>query len=1108
MPSKSFANTGQSLDSWVSMANAVPTGNGGGACIVYAEKGGKGKVYNLRGGGNLFGIYDIETNVFVSTTNLPFTAATGANMTWDGGNFLYLLGGGTNFYQYDITASTFTSLEPPPASVGGGGAIVYVSTQAGFNFCYAYQGGTTAFWRYDINSSSWVVMTVSPASEGAGSALTWANNEFVYGVIGGTVQMRRYNINTNAWVTLTSQNAGNFGAGGSLAYPAGSNFIYAFRGGSVTFLKYTISPESWVFVSSVALALGTNSGNKLAISGDYAYGRRGVTSDDFWRYRWRDVNAPGVVTGFAAATGSSGGEINLSWTSPGNDGYTGALPVGSTFYIQYATWTGVNFSTDTRPPTGGYDISIPTGPVTPGTSVYYTKTGLTDGVTYYFRIWAQDNAGNYSEISTGATSWAQIAPLADAPNDLAVTAVSTNTISLSWSLSGAATYWVEHSTVSSPYNWLWRSSVPAPGVSYTDINLLPGTTYWHRLIALNSAGSPNYGAPSNITSTITYTAAPAGFTMQTRTPTSITWTWTPVGFADGFRIYQASSSATLTAEVPFNQTTYQEIGLSTNTEHGRFVRAHNTMGESLASNHATFYTLASAPSNLLITTVYQSSATLTWEANGNPSNTRFGLARAEDENFTVNHATFVGLTHNLTALTTVVVNLGGNTTYYFRSWAYNGEGIESSYSNTASTKTPAAPPSAPLGLYGVAFSTTQIKWEWNITLNATYYRVYNQGDNALLANLEGSGTTTWFDNNLSSNTQYTRYVKAGNAQGLSAASSDASRHTYAHPPDALAASAVSSSTINLSWDDSGAKQYQIFFSTVGVRAAPITGAANINSPPLVYSHQGLVAGVTHYYWIVVVNGDDIAYDAFNFPTTSTRTLPSPVVSLSSSAATTASITWTWPDAVGADGYLILMASSPDTAVGQVDAAQTSFVSTNLSTNTAYGRVVRAYNTSGAGDVSPSATFYTLAAAPGTPQVDGVTTNSVAISWASGGNPTGTRYGVARSTDDFATVVTTVVAYSDALTNTNTNVGGLSQNTTYQFRVWAFNGDAVATAFTTSVSTKTNAVAVVTLINEGFEGTFPPDGWWTNHAATGAVQSGTQKRTGLYSVQFNLAGDIF
>ncbi|MCS7152212.1 MAG: fibronectin type III domain-containing protein [Endomicrobia bacterium] len=37
-----------------------------------------------------------------------------------------------------------------------------------------------------------------------------------------------------------------------------------------------------------------------------------------------------------------------------------------------------------------------------------TITGLSSGVTYYFRLWAKDDLGIYSEISNGATCWSQV----------------------------------------------------------------------------------------------------------------------------------------------------------------------------------------------------------------------------------------------------------------------------------------------------------------------------------------------------------------------------------------------------------------------------------------------------------------------------------------------------------------------------------------------------------------------------------------------------------------------------------------------------------------------------------------------------------------------------
>lgn len=406
-----LSKTGQSIDSWMSMADAVPSGNGPGACIVYAERYGTPQIYNIRGNTTGFGIYDINTNVWVSTTPLPYASYNGAAMTWDGSNFIYMLLGGTTFYQFDISAATFTRLADPPGSLTSGAAIVYVSTQVGFRWCYAFKGGANVLWRYNIDNDSWETLTGPGAATNAGSELLWTGDEFIYAFVSGaTPVLRRYNINTNSWTNLANTPT-TIGAGASLTWDGvlSSSNIYATKGAdSESFWKYSISDDQWVWISSTPATIGTNSGNRLARYGDYIYCRRGVTNNSFWRYRWRDVDPPGKITGFVAEASLNGGEINLSWVCPGNDKVdentnAGDLPQGSTFYIQYSSFTeNVVFSTSS--PQNVYEIWIPTGPVSQGQVVGYTVGGLEEGVTYYFRIWAKDNAGNWSEISDGATA--------------------------------------------------------------------------------------------------------------------------------------------------------------------------------------------------------------------------------------------------------------------------------------------------------------------------------------------------------------------------------------------------------------------------------------------------------------------------------------------------------------------------------------------------------------------------------------------------------------------------------------------------------------------------------------------------------------------------------
>jgi hypothetical protein len=122
-----------------------------------------------------------------------------------------------------------------------------------------------------------------------------------------------------------------------------------------------------------------------------------------------DADAPAAVGDLVAETDIFAYRIKLTWTSPGDNWGSAPLPAGSSYYIMYTTiselaenifWWESSKST-------GCQIIISTGPVEINTPELYIAGGLEEGVTYYFRMWVVDNAGNWSEISNAATAWAQ-----------------------------------------------------------------------------------------------------------------------------------------------------------------------------------------------------------------------------------------------------------------------------------------------------------------------------------------------------------------------------------------------------------------------------------------------------------------------------------------------------------------------------------------------------------------------------------------------------------------------------------------------------------------------------------------------------------------------------
>jgi len=97
-----------------------------------------------------------------------------------------------------------------------------------------------------------------------------------------------------------------------------------------------------------------------------------------------DITPPGPVTNLTAASGPLG--VNLSWTNPTDTDFTGTM-------IRCKT-TGF--------PTNQTDGTLVVDKAnSPGSTDNYSHTGLTAGVTYYYRVFAHDETPNYDNTAPG-----------------------------------------------------------------------------------------------------------------------------------------------------------------------------------------------------------------------------------------------------------------------------------------------------------------------------------------------------------------------------------------------------------------------------------------------------------------------------------------------------------------------------------------------------------------------------------------------------------------------------------------------------------------------------------------------------------------------------------
>ncbi|MFQ3675287.1 MAG: fibronectin type III domain-containing protein, partial [Endomicrobiia bacterium] len=346
--------------------------------------------------------------------------------------------------------------------------------------------------------------------------------------------------------------------------------------------------------------------------------------------------------------------------------------------------------------------------------------------------------------------------------------------------------------------------------------------------------------------------APSNFTGTAFSSTSIRWNW--IDNADnetGYLVKTATDG--VIAELDANTTFWIETDLLPNTSYYRYVQAFKYTAVSQPSGGLRF-TLANPPTGSEIVAVTSGSVSILWSANNNPDWTQYQVESSSVASDFTSVVSFSGWTNQINC---VVTSLQPSTTYWFRVQSRNGDGIPTSFDTPISTITLPAPPIAPTNFTGTAISTSSIKWEWSITPGATYYQIYGS-NNQLLLNLEGTDTTTWIEIGLTANTQYSRYIRAGNVSGLSSPSLSASKHTFANAPSDLSISTSSAHSITINSSGNGGTRFRILCSTSVDFSSPVKdlewSAAIITSS---FTVTNLTPLTTYYFAVYGYNGDGI-----------------------------------------------------------------------------------------------------------------------------------------------------------------------------------------------------------------------------------------------------------
>jgi titin len=535
-------------------------------------------------------------------------------------------------------------------------------------------------------------------------------------------------------------------------------------------------------------------------------------------------------------------------------------------------------------------------------------------------------------------------PGLDAPTNLTATAVSSNKINLSWTDNATAetAYKIERSTDGVSFTQI--AILPANYTAYPNQNLPAATTYHYRVRASGTGVQSPYSNVA-VASTQPAPATPTNLVATAASSSRINLTWTDNAINEiGFKIERSFDGTTYAqvGTIGANMRSFTHLNLTSSTLHFYRVRAYDGPNHSAFSNVASAVTQAAllAPSNLAATTVSSSQINLTWTDNA-VNETGFKLERSTDGvNFTQSN------TLSKNAVKFSVTGLLASTTYHFRLRAYEGPN-HSPYSNIPSaTTTPA--PAAPSNLTATAVSSNRINLTW--TDNPT-----NEGGFKLERSTNGvnfsqivslaANTNSYANTGLTSSTTYHYRIRAYEGPNYSAFANVASATTQATPaaPSNLAATAVSSSKINLTWTDNASTEtgFKIERSTDGTN---FTQIASLLANSTSFQAGNLNASTTYHFRVRAYDGPN--HSAYSI-VAATTTQPAPSAPSNLTATPSAGkITLNWSDNATNEMAFKLERSTDGvsfTQLGILGPNSTTYANAGLASGVTYYYRIRAYD---------------------------------------------------------------------------------------------------------------------------------------------------------------------
>ena len=528
---------------------------------------------------------------------------------------------------------------------------------------------------------------------------------------------------------------------------------------------------------------------------------------------------------------------------------------------------------------------------------------------YRYRIFAVNPVGDSPESSIVTANTL----LPDAPSTLVATTQSASQVALTWTdnATNESLYRVERCDDVSCTTPVVVATLPAGTTSFQDATVAPEDTYCYRVVAENVAGKSAFSTVQCASTALP--GAPTTLSTILLSSSSIRLLWSDNSVDEsGFKIERCAgpgcggASFTQIATVAPGTATYDDAGLSLNTQYRYRVRAFNAAGNTAYTDivGATI-SIPTAPS-ALSGTIAGTTAQLSW-TDGAINEAGFRIERCDFAGCSSYVEVGTAPANPINGLTTFDdVGAPSGATLRYRVRAANAVGF-SGYSATLDLNTDGLP-ADPTGLSATTtptqpIATVALAWTDNATTEDGYRIERCVGTSCTnfttLIDLPADATShvdasTAFELVYRYRVQARRSAGFGGGSGYSNVAEDNTIRSAA--PSALSTVSITNTRIDLAWTDNSTNEFGFRVERcLGVACGTFTQIAQLPANQSTYSDNTVTSGESATYRVRSYNGA-AASDPSNI-STSVANLPAVVGGVAVeqfSTAPSVRLTWATP----------------------------------------------------------------------------------------------------------------------------------------------------------------------------------------------------------------------